>query len=246
MRLVQITVVRMSGGLQHTRCARRRLPRGGPRRGARPPGSADRVDYSGTIGSTRCSPDGSHADASPGPWPTAATDGCWGLSTPCVHRDPDARGVRPRRRPPGCAGATRRRPASVPPGSTVAVAAACSGTRRRAAARDAPGCRAAAGLPVVFLGHVADRARLSQFRASVDLAAVPGPIETFGFAAHEALASATPVVSRRRGALPELVDDVCGAPAYGHPGAFATSALDLLDRGHGQRVAAGAGAERFT
>lgn len=104
-----------------------------------------------------------------------------------------------------------------------------------------PGCRAAAGLPVVFLGHVADRARLSQFTASVDLLVVPGPIETFGFAALEALASATPVVSRRRGALPELVDDVCGAPAYGHPGAFPTSALDLLDRGHGPRVAARAG-----
>src|SRR6185369_12036193 len=48
--------------------------------------------------------------------------------------------------------------------------------------------RRAAGLPVVFLGFVADRQRLSSLLASADVALAPGPVETFGLAALEAMA----------------------------------------------------------
>lgn len=91
-------------------------------------------------------------------------------------------------------------------------------------------CRqAAVGLPVTFVGFVADRARLAQLLASVDVMLAPGPVETFGLAALESLASGTPVVGRRTGALPELLQDGAGEIAYGHPAAFATAVCGLVD-----------------
>jgi alpha-1,6-mannosyltransferase len=89
--------------------------------------------------------------------------------------------------------------------------------------------RVAADLPVTFLGFVADRARLAELMASVDVLLSLGPVETFGLSALESLASGTPVVGRRAGALPELLRDGVGAVAYGHPGAFATAVAGLLD-----------------
>jgi alpha-1,6-mannosyltransferase len=50
------------------------------------------------------------------------------------------------------------------------------------------------GLPVRFLGHVGDRAQLAALLASADVVIAPGPVERFGLAALEALASGTPVV----------------------------------------------------
>jgi alpha-1,6-mannosyltransferase len=110
-----------------------------------------------------------------------------------------------------------------------------------------PACeRAAADLPVVFLGFVADRARLAQLLATADVVLAPGPVETFGLSALEALASGTPVVGRRSGALPELLDHEAGRTAYGHPASFAGGVGDLLDRDQAQlRGAARAHAERF-
>lgn len=55
--------------------------------------------------------------------------------------------------------------------------------------------RVAAGLPVTFHGHVADRRRLASTIAGADVALAPCPIEAFGLAALEALACGTPVVS---------------------------------------------------
>ena len=63
----------------------------------------------------------------------------------------------------------------------------------------------AAGLPVTFLGFVADRRELAALLATADVVLAPGPVETFGLAALEALASGTPVVVARTGALPELL-----------------------------------------
>ena len=63
----------------------------------------------------------------------------------------------------------------------------------------------AARLPVTFLGHVADRAELATVLASADVALAPGPVETFGLAALEAMACGTPVVVSSRSALPDVV-----------------------------------------
>lgn len=63
----------------------------------------------------------------------------------------------------------------------------------------------AAGLPVLFHGFVADRNALAGHLANLDVLLAPGPIETFGLAAVEALGCGTPVVANRRSALPEVI-----------------------------------------
>lgn len=60
-------------------------------------------------------------------------------------------------------------------------------------------------LPAAFLGHIADRTHLAALQASADLALAPGPAETFGLAALEALACGTPVVASAASALAGLV-----------------------------------------
>lgn len=66
--------------------------------------------------------------------------------------------------------------------------------------------RTARGLPVTFLGHLGT-ARLAALFATADVALAPGPVETFGLAALEALASGTPVVANSRSALPSVIGD---------------------------------------
>ena len=63
----------------------------------------------------------------------------------------------------------------------------------------------ARGLPVRFLRHVSDRGLLARLLATADVVIAPGPVETFGFSALEALASGTPVVVSSRSALPEMI-----------------------------------------
>lgn len=65
--------------------------------------------------------------------------------------------------------------------------------------------RAAAGLPVRFLGHVADRRCLPHLLGSADITLAPAPMETFGLAVLESLACGTPVVVPADGAARELV-----------------------------------------
>ncbi|MDI3423183.1 glycosyltransferase [Streptomyces luteolus] len=115
----------------------------------------------------------------------------------------------------------------------------------------------ARALPVTFLGHVADRAELAALQATADVCLAPGPAETFGLAALEALACGTPVVVSAASALPEIVgvDGAGGAPtsAAGGAGAaalggagFAEAVQALLDRPERERRrAARARAERF-
>lgn len=66
----------------------------------------------------------------------------------------------------------------------------------------------AAGLPVAFLGHLADRDALVARVAGADVAVAPCPIEAFGLAALEALACGTPVVGTGGG----VADLVAEAP----------------------------------
>jgi alpha-1,6-mannosyltransferase len=65
--------------------------------------------------------------------------------------------------------------------------------------------RRAAGLPVRFLGHVADRRGIARLVAGADIALAPCPAETFGLAVLEALAGGTPVVVPAGGAARELL-----------------------------------------
>ncbi|GID64507.1 GDP-mannose-dependent alpha-(1-6)-phosphatidylinositol dimannoside mannosyltransferase [Actinoplanes cyaneus] len=100
-------------------------------------------------------------------------------------------------------------------------------------------------LPATFLGHVADRALLDALLASADVGVAPGPIETFGLAALETLASGTPVVARASSALPEVIGDA-GIAADGTGTAYAAAIRTLLDRpAAARRAAARAQAERF-
>ena len=122
-------------------------------------------------------------------------------------------------------------------GASVRLVVAGDGPRRAALERRA------SGLPVTFLGFVPQRARLATLLASADVSIAPGPHETFGLSALEALASGTPVVVSRSSALPEIVaagERVYGAAAADSPDAFADGITTVLaadedDRRHAAR-----------
>jgi alpha-1,6-mannosyltransferase len=103
------------------------------------------------------------------------------------------------------------------------------------------------GVPVQFLGHVPDRQRLAALLATADVVLAPGPVETFGLAALEAMASGTPVVVDAASALPEVVGDAGVAVAGDDSRAWADAVAGVIrapiaDR----RAAARARAEYFS
>ncbi len=106
--------------------------------------------------------------------------------------------------------------------------------------------RRARGLPVTFLGFVHGRDDVARLLATADVAVAPGPHETFGLAALEALACGTPAVVSRSSALSEIVDPSCGAAVGDDPAAVAEAIgrLAAVDRAHRTRQAR-ARAERF-
>ena len=119
------------------------------------------------------------------------------------------------------------------------LAVAGDGTRRAALAYRA------ARLPVRFTGHIADRSAVAALLASADVVVAPGPVETFGLAALEALACGTPVVVNESSALPEVVGDA-GVAVPGTPEAFAEGVRTLMERPERERrAAARARAEGF-
>jgi len=106
--------------------------------------------------------------------------------------------------------------------------------------------RRAAGLPITFLGFVSSRPQVATLLASADVSLAPGPHETFGLAALEALASGTPVVVSASSALREIVAPGCGAAVDDHAPAFASAVTSLLaDPEADRRAAARARAEEF-
>jgi alpha-1,6-mannosyltransferase len=105
--------------------------------------------------------------------------------------------------------------------------------------------RRVANLPVTFLGHVCDGPDLAQLLATADIALAWGPLQSAGLAALEALASGTPVVARRDGALVELHGGG-GATADGHAVAFADAVTQVMSTDMARRRAlARLHAERF-
>jgi alpha-1,6-mannosyltransferase len=108
-------------------------------------------------------------------------------------------------------------------GVPAVLAIAGDGPRRAALERRA------AGLPVRFLGFVRDPARVARLLATADVALAPGPLETFGLAALEALASGVPVVAAADGALAEVVG-AAGAVVTGPGEVFADGVLEVMAR----------------
>ena len=102
---------------------------------------------------------------------------------------------------------------------------------------------------MTFLGFVADRQQMAELLASADVVLAPGPIETFGLAALESLASGTPVVVSRTSALKEVVgpqESGAGLAVAPEGIAFAGAVQDLLGQPvEDRRRAARARAEAF-
>lgn len=98
----------------------------------------------------------------------------------------------------------------------------------------------AVGLPVHFTGFEHDRAELARTLAAADVALVPGPVETFGLAALEALACGTPIVAIEGSAPAEFIAarPAAGRSAEADGAAFASAVESLLDTATADRRAA--------
>jgi alpha-1,6-mannosyltransferase len=83
---------------------------------------------------------------------------------------------------------------------------------------------------VVWLPYQTDRDRLADLLAAADVYLAPGPAETFGLAALEAMASGVPVVCSDQGAVRELVEASGAGVVNPEPraGAMAESIIGLL------------------
>jgi alpha-1,6-mannosyltransferase len=124
-------------------------------------------------------------------------------------------------------------------GLPVRLVMAGDGPLRRHLERHA----ARSALPVTFAGFLPDRTRLAALLASADVAIAPGPAETFGLAALEALACGTPVVVSAESALPEVVGGA-GASVAGED--LAAGVISVLARPErARRAEARARAERY-
>jgi alpha-1,6-mannosyltransferase len=107
--------------------------------------------------------------------------------------------------------------------------------------------RQATGLPVDFTGFIGCRDTVATILATADVALAPGPHETFGLAALEALASGTPAVVSRTSALAEILTTDSGATADNDPDAIARGVTSIISRPESQRRnSARKRAEQFT
>ena len=107
--------------------------------------------------------------------------------------------------------------------------------------------RQAARLPVDFTGYIGCRDTVATILASADVALAPGPHETFGLAALEALACGTPAVVSRTSALAEILTTDSGATADNDPRAIAHAVSSIISRPEAlRRINARRRAEQFT
>jgi alpha-1,6-mannosyltransferase len=95
--------------------------------------------------------------------------------------------------------------------------------------------RQAARLPVEFTGFIGCRDTVASILASADVALAPGPHETFGLAALEALACGTPAVASRTSALAEILTTDSGAAADNDPGSIAAAVTRVISRPESSR-----------
>lgn len=107
--------------------------------------------------------------------------------------------------------------------------------------------RQAAGLPVDFTGYIGSRDAVATILATADVALAPGPHETFGLAALEALACGTPAVVSKTSALAEILTTDSGATADNDPDAIARAVTSIISRPERlRRSSARRRAEQFT
>ncbi|BBZ07865.1 GDP-mannose-dependent alpha-(1-6)-phosphatidylinositol dimannoside mannosyltransferase [Mycolicibacterium doricum] len=107
--------------------------------------------------------------------------------------------------------------------------------------------RQAAGLPVDFTGYIGCRDTVAGILASADVALAPGPHETFGLAALEALACGTPAVVSRTSALAEILTADSGASADNDPESLAHAVSAVIRKPESlRRRNARRRAEQFT
>jgi alpha-1,6-mannosyltransferase len=107
--------------------------------------------------------------------------------------------------------------------------------------------RQAARLPVDFTGYIGCRDTVAAILASADVALAPGPHETFGLAALEALACGTPAVVSRTSALAEILTAESGATADNDPRAIAHAVSSIISRPEAlRRLSARRRAEQYT
>jgi alpha-1,6-mannosyltransferase len=177
-----------------------------------------------------------------------------GVDLACFHPERRDEGLRSRLAPGGQAllvHCSRLSPEKRPQRAVGALAE----LRRRGlpavlvVAGDGPQRRAlqaqARGLPVRFLRHVSDRGLLARLLASADVVIAPGPVETFGLSALEALASGTPTVVSCDSALPAIIGPA-GLTTDDDDAACADAVQRLLDRDvTGRRRLARQQAERY-
>jgi alpha-1,6-mannosyltransferase len=100
---------------------------------------------------------------------------------------------------------------------------------RLAVAGDGPLRRSleARGGPVDWLGFVRGTAAVAGLLGGADVVVAPGPVETFGLAALEALACGTPVVANVHSALPEVLGEA-GQASASTPRSFADAVERLF------------------
>ena len=105
------------------------------------------------------------------------------------------------------------------------------GSWSSAKARCGPGSNAKPrACPSTSPATIGCRDTVATILATADVAIAPGPHETFGLAALEALACGTPAVVSRTSALAEILTTESGAAADNDPHAIAQAVTSIISR----------------
>jgi alpha-1,6-mannosyltransferase len=83
-------------------------------------------------------------------------------------------------------------------------------------------------LNVILLGFVADKEFLAKLMSQASAFLAVGPIETFGLAALESLASGTPVICRQEAAISEIISLKSGSALPRNAAQWRDQIIDFL------------------